>query len=467
MKQKDFISVITTIRDAIKGSMYENHVYCVGGSVRDFYLVRDIKDIDLVVDLKNGAYSFGVFLRNALKIQKEPISFKRYGTVLINVDIPNVGLVPLEITSTRKDLRKKGMSVSIYSAEDVSIDEDSVTRDLTINSFYLNISSLKLYDPTKLGRDDMLNHVLRTTNSPKAIFEDDPLRMLRIVRLKSQLKWGIEKETFFGIVKYASLIKNMPKERIREEFNKILLSDRPSEGLNMLRYSQLLKFVCPPLYKMRDFPNDDDVHGDLYLHTLDTIDYTEPILEQRLAALFHDYGKLSVKKKGILGKLKFTSHETVAKTEIRNILFNMGYSYKVVDKVLFAIENHMKLHPFKTSLKDMSDKTVRRFMNLWDENANLVLGLINADNLANGVKLDQIKNFRIRMAELKKDNDKNGKIKLPINGNDIMKELSIKEGPEVSYYLSYAKMYYIDNPNVTADGLIEYLKTKKEELKKK
>lgn len=466
MRKEQFIMVLKKIRESIKESQFENHVFCVGGAVRDLYLNREIKDIDIAVDLPNGGIALAEYLKSKLKLKSSPTIFPNYGTAKVDLDIENIGLVQIELVQCRKEWYTEG-SRKPSSIAVGTIKDDAIRRDLTINALYLNICSNKLEDPTEMAKSDMLKHLLRTTNDASTVFKDDALRMLRVIRFKAQLGWDIEKETYSGIVKNSKNIKNISKERITEELNKILLSKRPSEGLNMLRNTCLLEYVCKPLYKMRFVENNDGLYNNLYDYTLSVIDETEPKLINRLAALIHAVGKVYTLKNNRFGKLSFIDFEKKSRKYAELWLKSMKYSNSIIENVCFLIERQSKLNNFNKKLSNMSNKSFRRFVNDCGNKLYDVLDLINAINMSKGKEEtngNQVDYFLKKLEEFKKKGEDVQNMKPPINGKDIMESLKIKEGSMVGYWLKQAKNLLFDNPKITKDEMIAKLKEQKNKI---
>ena len=471
MNKQEFMKVVSLLHDAIEGSIFLNKVYCVGGSVRDFILQRDIKDIDIAVEMPNGGIALAEYLRKKLKCDSCPIIFPKYGTAKLDVEVKDYGIVPIEFVQCRKewytDGSRKPSSIAVGSIKD-----DAERRDLTINALYINVTSYKIEDPTENGKNDMMKHLLRCTNKPNEVFKDDALRMLRVVRFKSQLGWNMDKETYLGILHNANLISSISQERITSEFSKILLSNKPSEGINMLRFTTLLKHIMPYMVECKNLIVEDPYNSTLYEHTLNVLDKTQPILEHRLAALFHDFGKLMTYKKNFLGKVTFADHDVKSTTMARVIMSKMCFSNKTIEKVTFAILNHHRFDCYNASLNNMSDRSVRRICNQFGDNFDLITDLIKADMLANSIdekKKTKIDYFLERVNKLKeKDGDTLGKANLPIDGNDIIKHFNLRKGgPIISKFLNLAKSAYFSDPKITKEEMLVFLDSKKHLILKK
>ena len=454
MNKKDFLKVVETLDNLAKGSMFNNNLFIVGGAVRDYLLDRDIKDIDVVVEFPNGEITFSDYLKNKLHIPS--VTYNRSKTVRVEIEVEDVGVVPLEITQSKQGSFNENCKFGL-------IKMDSQLRDLTINAIYLNVTSKQIIDPTNLGKQDLKNKILRCPNNPNDIFKDDPLRMLRILRFRSELDFTIEKNTYLGIIHNADRLEKVSVERIRDEFSKILLSETPSEGIKMMRCGYLMKHVSKYLAKTYDTPNDDGFEGNLFQHLMDVVDATEPKLEDRLGALYHDIGKVATLIISHSGKMSFESHEKIGKIMTENELKNLKYSDNIIDYVSFLVEKHNRFSNFKGNLTDMSKRTVRRIVNECGTKTRLnsLLDVIEADNICkrDERKYEQVSIFKKTVEDIEKlDGKEINKINLPINGKDIMSEFNIKEGREVAKYLALARFAYLGDPNITKDELIKYLK---------
>lgn len=176
MTLDQYIEIRHTIRDTIKGTAWENHVYVVGGCVRDELMGNEIKDVDMCVDLPGGGVHFAEWLYSNKQITCKPITYPTYGTAMFHLrQFPDL---ELECVQTRKEKYPDAKTRNPETAFG-SIEEDCFRRDLTINALYRNVSTDELLDYTGRGVEDIQNHTIRTTTDPDIIFDDDPLRILR------------------------------------------------------------------------------------------------------------------------------------------------------------------------------------------------------------------------------------------------------------------------------------------------
>ena len=452
-KNNIYSEVIEELAKAIKGSKWENSVYLCGGGVRDLLLGRDLHDIDLVVTTENGGIDFAEWIckEYGCFTASNPIIFPTYGTAKFNLrTINKFNNVNIECVETRKE-KYDGVTRN-PQCEYGTLMEDCLRRDLTINALYMDICNKKVIDPSKMGLNDLKECILRTPCDPTETFKDDALRMLRVLRFKAQLGWGIEARTWVGIVKNVHGIKKISQERITEEVNKMLLTEKPSIAFYDMFHCGLLKYIIPEIYNMIGCEQGKQHFGDVFSHTMSVIDKTQCILPHRLGGLFHDIAKPDTKCT-VNGKVHFFGHEYRGTTIATDIMKRMKYANNMIDLVCLSIKNHMRFK--QSSDKCPSDKTLRKFM-MDMENSNnmaMVLDVINADNASHAdgyCMINQVNKIINRIIELK-DAEKEVKFVLPINGHDIMEHFGLKKGPRIGELLDVAKDAYLENPNITKE----------------
>lgn len=455
MDNKKFIRIVSILGKLIEGSQFFEKTYIVGGAVRDYILHKDIKDIDIVVELPNGGIELGKYLTDKYSSSKIVI-YETYGTCKFTLDgIEELKDIDFEAVQTRKEWYSEG-SRKPSSVAVGTIYDDALRRDLTINALYMNVNTLSILDPTHKGKDDIADELIRipSTDANKT-FTDDPLRMLRVVRFYGKLGWKISKDTFRGILNNSKKINTISKERIAEELNKLLLLNKPSDAFMMLRYTCLLDKILPDIYKLKDFHMKFSFGDNVYENTMNVVDNSSKILINRLAALFHEVGKVNVFHKNSIGTISYPNFENESSKMARQLLTNLKYSNLIINKVCFAIENQLKLDLYGYRCENMSNKSVRKLLNLFGNEIDLITDLINAINTSASIYYVRpyiVKGFRYKINQLMaKGEDISGNIKLPINGNDIMKLLNIKSGPNIKLYLDYVKELYLENPAITKE----------------
>ena len=287
LKDKIF-EIISEIAD-------ENGKECfvIGGYVRDIFLKRPSKDIDVVV-LGSGIELAGQI---AAKLGKKAnlTVFKNFGTAQIKYKDLEVEFVGARKESYRSDSRKPVV-------EDGTLEDDQNRRDFTINALAICLNKARygeLVDPFN-GLNDLKNFVIRTPLNPDITFSDDPLRMMRGIRFSAQLGFFLETNTFDAIARNKERIEIISKERIADELNKIMLSRKPSVGFILLEKTGLLAIIFPELLALKGAETKDGIgHKDNFYHTLAVLDglceHTDN-LWLRWAALLHDIGKPRTKR---------------------------------------------------------------------------------------------------------------------------------------------------------------------------
>jgi tRNA nucleotidyltransferase/poly(A) polymerase len=442
---KKIIALVKHLRELIKGSNFENKVYLVGGCVRDMIMQKPIKDIDMVVEMPNGGTTFATWLAikdKSYKAGSNPVIFENYGTAkiqLLNSD--EFSDIELECVQTRKEQYHKDSRNpdTCYG----TIEEDAARRDLTINSLYYNISNEKLYDFNKKGYDDIKNKIIRTPSDPDIVFTDDPLRILRVIRFATRFGWEIEKNTWLGMIKNAYRISIISKERISDEITKILLTDKPSIGIRKMLYCGILHRVMQDIYDTKYALESKNPLVTTFDHTMEVLDEVQPIIEHRLAALFHDVGKLVTDKDRTISPNRFSSE--VAAHDLKEMKFS--------NEVVTAVETAIKYHGYFSTYTDgftPPDSKIRKFLNTVKENDAVTLDLIEANNchVTFNKKKKQVFDILKRMEELEKSEEIRN-IKLPITGSDIMNEFNVKSGPTIGYILDEIKEAYFENPKIS------------------
>ena len=458
-KDEKIKKLLKLIQSSIKGTHFEGKVYICGGAVRDALLNEPIKDVDIVVEIKNGGMLFASYM--AMKHQcyvanTNPVVFENYGTAKFQLyKDEELRDIEIECVQTRKEQYHKDSRNpdTVYG----TIQEDAKRRDLTINSLYYNISTEKIHDYNN-GLDDLVNQVIKTPTDPDITFNDDPLRILRVIRFSTRFGWGIEKNTWLGMVKNAHRIKIISQERISDEISKILLCEKPSIGIRKMYYCGILHRVMPDIYDTTYAFESKNPMVSTFDHTMNVVDTVQPYLENRLAALFHDVGRIITDRRRDVNPDKFSAE--VAADDLKAMKFP-NYVIKTVETAIklqrgFAVDADGVLPP---------DKKIRKFINLTGEDLGATVDLMNANNLhcTYGKKKRQVLDILNRIEEME-DAEKAANVKLPINGNDIMKEFKIKGGPNIGILLEAVKDAYFENPNMTKDEAFEIVENKLKSL---
>ena len=435
MTKEEFKEIANYIGDIIKDTPWHQHIYIVGGSVRDFYMGNDIKDIDLVIDLPNGGVDFANWCKDQ-GYTKTVVIYETYGTAMFMFKQFPGEEIECVMTRGEKYLDDGTRNPTV---EFNTIEEDVIRRDLTINSLYYNCSTGEILDLID-GRSDIDNHIIKTTN-PDAdqIFIDDPLRCLRVIRFATRYGWEIEKNTYESMKRNVKRLKIITKERIQAEFNKILMSENAVMGINMLHDIGAMTFIVPEFEKCYGLTQNRYHFGDVAEHTLAVLDYHckhfDADLTERLACFLHDIGKImtrSVKD----GKVHFYNHEYVGAEMVGDILRELKYDNDTIKKVQFLIRNHMRTKQAGDGAKYMKDKSLHKLIYECKtfEMFKSLMRIIECDNEAHAKDCCIHNQYSelVAKVELEGSHSKMFGYKLPVTGEDIMSVLGLEPGPIIA-----------------------------------
>lgn len=435
MTREEFKKITEYIGSIIKGTSFENHIFAVGGSVRDFYMGNDIKDIDLVIDLPHGGVDFANWCKDQ-GYTNTVVIYETYGTAMFMFKQFPGEEIECVMTRGEKYLDDGTRNPTV---EFNTIEEDVIRRDLTINSLYYNCSTGEILDLID-GRSDIDNHIIKTTN-PDAdqIFIDDPLRCLRVIRFATRYGWEIEKNTYESMKKNVKRLKIITKERIQAEFNKILMSENAVMGINMLHDIGAMTFIVPEFEKCYGLTQNRFHFGDVAEHTLAVLDYHckhfDVDLTERLACFLHDIGKImtrSVKD----GKVHFYDHEYVGAEMVGDILRELKYDTDTIKKVQFLIRNHMRTKQAGDGAKYMKDKSLHKLLYECKtfEMFKSLMRIIECDNEAHAKDCCIHNQYSelVAKVELEGSHSKMFGYKLPVTGEDIMSVLGLEPGPIIA-----------------------------------
>ena len=394
---KEALEIINIIED----SGYE--AYIVGGSLRDSLLGMQPKDIDIA---------------SSASPTEIKLIFNSYKTIDTGIDFGTVTLIyndkPVEITTFRSESvyldSRRPDSVSFEK----NVDEDLKRRDFTINAMAYN-QSKKLVDLFS-GEEDLNNKLIRCVGSPDERFSEDALRMLRAVRFACVLNFDIEKKTFEAIKYNASRIEHISKERIQAELNKILMSSKPSRGIRLLLDSKLLDYVLPEISRLSGFNQHNPFHHlELLEHTLCVLDKVEPRLQLRLAALFHDVGKVDTVTLDENGIGHFYGHDSVSEEITKSVLKRLRYSNEIIELTSQLVRYHM------IQANVIGKKGIQKLLRIFGENNIFELADLHfADSSCTTMEVKEDL-FRVKIRQVLDENIPFSVKDLDIDGYDLMK----------------------------------------------
>lgn len=457
--------ILTFLQKTIKGTEWENRLFLAGGAVRDEIMGKKPKDLDFVVEggIDSGI-NFANWLGKQLNVYRpntNPVIYPRFGTAKLSLHNNKLNLADtdLEFVAPRKEIYTPGSRKPTVSKG--TLKDDVFRRDFTVNSLIKNVSTGEILDMSGKGFNDIKNGIIRTTSDPTIIFKDDPLRMMRAIRFSVKYGFKMEPEIISNIKKNSDLIETISKERISDELNKILVSPSPAQGIELLRETGLLEHVLGPSFMSLIGMTQNKHHiDDAYNHTLKVLQGTPPDLKTRLMALFHDIGKSETRTTTDDGDVHFYEHERVGQDITRRIMTGLKYSNDMIDSVVKGVGGHMMLKHGTDDGSKLSDKSLRKFNANMGGDLHNILDLIHADNSAHSDDAsmpNQIGKVKERMSNLKAPTD-NSKIKLPIDGNDLI-EMGLKPGPIFRQIMDAVLDAWYENPDITREDAIEIAKS--------
>ena len=485
--------------------------YVVGGFVRDIFLGRPSNDIDVVV--VGSGIAVATELKKRLGRRAHLSVFRNFGTAQVKffllsdesvamsvervalsdegVAMSDEGVAMSEKQEKQSSLRSAptgdafkaerrknaqpstlnpqtievefvGARKESYShdsrkpiVENGTLEDDQNRRDFTINALAICLNKERfgeLVDPFD-GIYDMEDRIIRTPLDPDITFSDDPLRMLRCVRFSAQLKFDIEEETFDALQRNAHRLKIISGERIQEELNKIIMTEKPSRGIYDLYRAGLLQYILPELCALDVVETrNGKSHKNNFYHTLEVLDNVaasdDNSLWLRWSAILHDVGKPKSKRWDNAVGWSFHNHNYIGARMVpqifRRIKLPLDSKMKFVQKM---VDLHMR--PIVIADEEVTDSAVRRLINDADADIDSLMTLCEADITSkNEVRKARFRdNFRLvreKLAKLKEDDYKR-KLQPVIDGNEIMQMFGLKPSREVGELKKCLKEAVLDN----------------------
>lgn len=405
--------------------------YVIGGFVRDKILNRPTKDIDVVC--VGDGIAFAEAAAQKFSHKPEVHIFKNFGTAQIKAEDREIEFVGTRKESYRNDSRKPYVSPG-------SLEDDQKRRDFTINalSFSLNKENYgEILDPFE-GYRDIQDKIIRTPLLPEKTFSDDPLRMLRAIRFATQLGFFVEAHCLDSIRSQKSRLEIVSKERISDELNKIMMTDKPSKGFLLLHEASLLDLLLPQLTALAGVQYvDNKGHKDNFFHSLQVLDNIARETDNlwlRWAALLHDIGKAKVKKFDEEHGWTFHGHEVVSAKMVLKIFTNLklptGDKMKYVRKII-------RLHhrPISLTKENITDSALRRLLFDAGDELEDLMTLCKADITSKNK--EKRKRYQANFdwvqtrLEVVEENDRIRNWQPPVDGNEIMATFGLRPSKEV------------------------------------
>jgi len=446
---KEILEVIETLTKA------GHEAYLVGGCVRDMLLGKAPKDWDVTTNAHPEQIEV---------LFEETYNNNDYGTIgVVNDSTEDPTLKVIEVTPYRTESgytdKRRPDSVTFG----VTLEEDLARRDFTVNAIALDPLKGHLVDPYN-GQADIREKLLRAVRDPHERFEEDALRMMRAIRLGAELGFGIEQNTFAALTEKAQLLKNISKERIRDELTRTIMSPRPMEALVHMKHTGLLPYVIPDLMRSIGVEQNQAHSYHVFEHLLIALQHAadkEWSLEIRLAALFHDISKPECRRKGKNGEWTFYGHEVVGSRVTRKALRELRFPKETVENVVRMVRWHM----FFSDPDEITLSAVRRMIvnvggeqNMWD-----LLNVRRCDRIGSGRPKEQPFRYRKYVSmveEALRDPISVGMLK--INGKRLLDVTRETPGPRVGNMLHALLEEVLDDPS---KNTAEYLENRALDMK--
>jgi poly(A) polymerase/tRNA nucleotidyltransferase (CCA-adding enzyme) len=445
--------------EKLKSAGYE--AYLIGGCVRDILIHVKPKDWDITTNAKP---------EDIIRIFPDTFYENVYGTVgVVNETVSDETLKVIEVTPYRLESEYSDCRRPDCVTFSNKLEDDLKRRDFTINAIALDIKEggnrkdyyqchiVDLFD----GQKDLKNKIIRTVGDAHERFQEDGLRILRAIRIGNYVGFEIDKDTEKALIEESGLLSKIAKERIREEFVKIIMSSEPAQGIKSCKKFGLLKYIIPELEKSIGIDQGGAHKYDVWEHSLRSLQHAADrnfTLEVRLAALLHDIGKPKSRREGEK-KWTFYGHEVVSARMTEKILQDLKFPAKVIEKVTKFVRVHM----FFADTELISLSAVRRVVsrvgkdNVWD-----LMDLRACDRIGMGRPKEdpyRLRKYHAMIDEAMRDPISVGM--LNIDGKKIMEVTKEIPGPKIGFVLHALLEEVLDNPKL---NITEYLNERAIEL---
>lgn len=437
---------VKVVSDGLRTAGYE--AYLVGGCVRDLLLGRTPKDWDLTTNAKPEQIQ---------ALFPESFYENDFGTVGVKTGSEDPALAIVEVTPYRTETsysdKRRPDAVSFGD----NLEDDLARRDFTINAIALDESKGHIVDPYK-GQKDIENKVLRTVRNAEDRFEEDALRLMRAVRLVAELEFALDTDTAAAIQAKASNLKNISRERVRDELVRILNSKQPMMALVLSQQLGMLEYIAPDLVRGIGIDQNQAHSFDVFGHLMRSMQHAADkdwAFDIRLAALFHDVSKPETRRWSDEKKdWTFHGHEVVGARVARKALEDLRFSREIIDKVTKLVRWHM----FFSDPDQITLSAVRRMIrNVGEENIWDLLNLRICDRIGTGRPKEQPFRFRRYKAMVEEAlRDPISVAMLKTDGQRIMEQFHVKPGPRIGYTLHALLEEVLEDPTLNTEEHLDF-----------
>lgn len=428
---------IKKVAETLRSGGFE--AYQVGGSVRDLILNREPKDWDITTDADPEQIQ-ALF----------PDSFYEndYGTVGVKTGSEDGRLAIVEVTPYRLESGYADKRRPDNVAFGTSLLEDLARRDFSVNAIAFNDATGELVDPYD-GQKDIKDKLVRAVRNPYERFSEDALRMIKAARMVADLGFGIDGDTAAAIKEHCHLLKHISRERIRDEFSRILLSDRPMDGLVLAQQLGILEYISRDLIRGIGVEQNQAHSYDVFGHLMRTMQHAADkgwSFDIRLAGLFHDVSKPETRRwSEDKSDWTFHGHEVVGARVTKKALEDLRFPRETIDKAVKLVRWHM----FFSDPDQITLSAVRRIItNVGEENIWDLLNLRICDRIGTGRPKEQPFRFRKYKAMVEQAlRDPISVAMLKTDGNRLMEVFHEKPGPKIGYALHALLEEVLDDPS--------------------
>ncbi len=442
---------VRTVTDGLRSAGFE--AYLVGGCVRDLLIGRPPKDWDITTNAKP---------EDIQRIFPESFYENDFGTVGVKTESPDPKLAVIEVTPYRTESGYSDNRRPDAVTFGDNLEDDLARRDFTINAIALDDSKGQIVDPYK-GQKDIEAKVLRTVGVAEDRFEEDALRLMRAVRLMAELEFALDTDTAAAIKAKGPNLRNISRERVRDEFVRILNSKQPMMALVVSQQLGILEYIAPDLTRGIGIDQNQAHSYDVFGHLMRALQHAADKdwdFDTRLAALFHDVSKPETRRWSDEKKdWTFHGHEVVGSRVTRKALEELKFSRETIEKVSKMVRWHM----FFSDPEQITLSAVRRMINnVGPEHIDDLLNLRICDRIGTGRPKEQP--FRFRKYKAMVDEALRDPISVAMlrtDGRKIMEKFHVQPGPRIGYTLHALLEEVLENPSLNTE---EYLDSRTEAL---